>query len=556
MATSCRYEILEPLELVVSIGNEGGNVGSALLVPVSAATLDVPSLSAIAHAPFSFSGRATRFFPFLKSAKEGPGIFLAAATNVLDLHVGSGAILVAELSLPTATIEGVSLTCDELVASRSNPAAERTPLPSDHGVLRFLDRERVALFAEPPVASSKRFVTLAHAHDMPLFELETREGASHVAYAWSDGTRIDGWIESAALRLPQRCERDGSCDEATPVLHGISSGYPTHNWETRGFGKQSRAHVTSKTPVFALPGRYRWTTTVDESLAIYTPAATDEWVRVVGPRSEAAPELGAWVSRAAVKLLVDAADWKLPKMGQELFIDDELSVARVAADAYVITARTFYTSNVLVVRMPDRTVVICSSPFESDATRTLVAWVNATLQPTRIIAINTHFHRDGTGGNEAFRALGVTSYASELTQRLLREKGEPHRLDAAQGFKDEDKRRRVLSTALVPADHTFDAREGLDLSFAGEHVRVIHPGAAHSPDNVLVFFPTRALLFGGCMIKSVAEIGYVGDADLVHWEAAVEVARALHPDVVVPGHGAVGGRELFDVTVKAVRRAR
>jgi hypothetical protein len=40
-------------------------------------------------------------------------------------------------------------------------------------------------------------------------------------------------------------------------------------------------------------------------------------------------------------------------------------------------------------------------------------------------------------------------------------------------------------------------------------------------------------------------IGYVGHADLDRWEAAVEVARGLHPTIVVPGHGAVSGPDLL-----------
>jgi glyoxylase-like metal-dependent hydrolase (beta-lactamase superfamily II) len=172
-----------------------------------------------------------------------------------------------------------------------------------------------------------------------------------------------------------------------------------------------------------------------------------------------------------------------------------------------------------------------------------------------MIAINTHFHLDGTGGNEAYRELGVTTYASEQTQRLLAERGVLVQKDAAEGFGDSEKR-RILAMKVVAAEKTFSARDGLVFSFGGEAVQVIYPGPAHAPDNTLVFFPKRSLLFGGCMIKSSRSIGYIGHADLEHWEAAVEVARRLHPTVVVPGHGPVSGSDLFDLTVAVVRDAR
>jgi glyoxylase-like metal-dependent hydrolase (beta-lactamase superfamily II) len=245
-----------------------------------------------------------------------------------------------------------------------------------------------------------------------------------------------------------------------------------------------------------------------------------------------------------------------PNPGETSRINSELMVKGVGPDAFVVTHEPFVSANVLVVRMPDGTVVLCSSPVETQATRALVGWVHAALAPSHIVAINTHFHVDGTGGNEAYRELGVVTYASDHTQALLAEKGQRTQAATASGFNDIDKRRRVETTKITPAERTFPEHDGLLLTFGGEEVRVLYPGRAHSPDNVLVFFPAKQLLFGGCMIKAVREIGYIGDADLDHWEQAIEFARGLGAKLVVPGHGAVSGPDLFDVTISAVRDAR
>jgi metallo-beta-lactamase class B len=236
-------------------------------------------------------------------------------------------------------------------------------------------------------------------------------------------------------------------------------------------------------------------------------------------------------------------------------IDEELSVRSLAIDTYLVVHEPFVSANVLVAKMPDGTVVICSSPVETEASRALVAWVKRTLKPTRIIAINTHFHPDGTGGNDAYREHGVETYASTLTQRLLKEKGVPMLAESAKSFEGTE-RERILATKIALASHTFDEKVGLAFRFGDEEVRVVYPGAAHSPDNVLVFFPARGILFGGCMIKGSQSVGYIGDADLEHWEAAVEIARGLGARVVIPGHGPVGGPELFDLTTSVVRKAR
>lgn len=236
-------------------------------------------------------------------------------------------------------------------------------------------------------------------------------------------------------------------------------------------------------------------------------------------------------------------------------IDEELAVRALALDTYLVVHEPFVAANVLVAKMPDGTVVICSSPFETEASRALVRWIKAKLSPTRIVAVNTHFHFDGTGGNEAYRELGVEIYASTHTLSLLKAKGAALQADTAQQFRAIE-RERMLAMKIAYADHSFDESAGLTWTFGGEEVRVLYPGPAHSADNVVVFFPARGVLFGGCMIKGSPSVGFVGDADLEHWEAAVDAVRELRPRVVVPGHGPVGGAELFDLTTSVVRRAR
>jgi hypothetical protein len=115
-------------------------------------------------------------------------------------------------------------------------------------------------------------------------------------------------------------------------------------------------------------------------------------------------------------------------------IDAELEVRRISDDAFLVTHEPFFSSNILIVRMPDNTVVICSSPLETQGTRALVQWVRERFRPRQIIAVNTHFHFDGTGGNEAYRALGVETYASDLTQALLAKKGPSMKEEVAGDF--------------------------------------------------------------------------------------------------------------------------
>jgi metallo-beta-lactamase class B len=68
-----------------------------------------------------------------------------------------------------------------------------------------------------------------------------------------------------------------------------------------------------------------------------------------------------------------------------------------------------------------------------------------------------------------------------------------------------------------------------------------YPGAGHTRDNIVLWFATSRVLYGGCLIKdkSATNLGFTGDADLAAWPAAVRrvAERYPSPAVVIPGHG-------------------
>lgn len=246
----------------------------------------------------------------------------------------------------------------------------------------------------------------------------------------------------------------------------------------------------------------------------------------------------------------------IPADGEVLRIDAELTVRRIAPDAFVVTHEPGFASNVLVVRMTDGTLVLCSSPLDTQATRTMLRWLGVTFAPRRLVAFNPHYHPDGTAGNEAYSEADVETYATDLTQRWLADHGPRVRDEAAASLDNPALAARVRATRITAAAHTIPADGPFTLTFGGEEVRVIYPGRAHSSDNVVVFFPARGILFGGCMIKTGRTIGNTLDADLGNWESAVRSLEGLGARLIVPGHGSVGGAELLNNTIEVVRSAR
>lgn len=73
-----------------------------------------------------------------------------------------------------------------------------------------------------------------------------------------------------------------------------------------------------------------------------------------------------------------------------------------------------------------------------------------------------------------------------------------------------------------------------------------YPGAGHTQDNVVVWFPKQSALFGGCFVKSEG-LGNLSDAVIKAWPESTQnvIFRYGNAELVVPGHGKVGDASLL-----------
>lgn len=244
---------------------------------------------------------------------------------------------------------------------------------------------------------------------------------------------------------------------------------------------------------------------------------------------------------------------------------DPLLIEPLVDDTWIATDREFHDSKVLIARMPDGTAVIVSSPFEDVGATRLLTWIRKEIAPRRIVAINPHFHFDGTGGNAVFNRAGVSTWSSDLTRALIEREGLNLKRAVWKGQTDPGLRARMERMTPAAATHTFPLKTGKTFDFGGEKVIVSFPGEAHSPDNVVIDFPKRRILFGGCMIKPGKSLGYLGAANLSTWPHAMRALKRYHGYTVIAGHVKPGGYAYIERTlanaiaaspeVKAARKA-
>lgn len=221
-------------------------------------------------------------------------------------------------------------------------------------------------------------------------------------------------------------------------------------------------------------------------------------------------------------------------------LDADLYLRQIQEGVYVITHEFPWAANSMIVEMADSTLVLVDTPYTPEATQLVLDWVQGRLGERKIVAINTGFHHDNLGGNSYLLEAGIPVYGSDLTVELLEERGDQMRAQTLSWLeKPEYVRYRQAHEILpyVPPDHLFPVDEGLELRFGAEVVQVYYPGPSHSPDNVVVYFPGRGILFGGCMIIGWDEVGNTADADMEAWPDSVRKLSQFDFDVLVPGHG-------------------
>jgi metallo-beta-lactamase class B len=221
-------------------------------------------------------------------------------------------------------------------------------------------------------------------------------------------------------------------------------------------------------------------------------------------------------------------------------LSKDLHLRLVRKDVVVVTHGFPWPANSLIAEMANSDLVYVGTPYTPTAMREVLTWMDARWGRRKIVAINTGYHVDNLGGNEALIERGIPVYGSDLTAELLKERGEQTRkvtLGMLGGEANEEYYRVHAALSFVAPTHQFPLAQGLRLTFGSEPVQVYYPGPSQAPDKVVVYFPSKKVLFGGCMILGGDRVGNTSDADLGRWPDAVRRVAQFDAAIVVPGHG-------------------
>ncbi len=216
---------------------------------------------------------------------------------------------------------------------------------------------------------------------------------------------------------------------------------------------------------------------------------------------------------------------------KEIYKSNDLIVTQIAENSFLHTSflQTNDFGNVpcngLIVRNSNEAIIF-DTPTNDKSAQELINWIKKTLDCKINAIIPTHFHDDCLGGLKAFHQNEIPSYAYFKTIELAKENN------------------------LVVPENGF--KDSLILKVGDENITAKFLGEGHTRDNIVGYFPSENVMFGGCLIKEIdASKGYLGDANVADWSGTVEKVKKEYPNVkiIIPGHGEYGDKKLLDYTI-------
>ena len=198
----------------------------------------------------------------------------------------------------------------------------------------------------------------------------------------------------------------------------------------------------------------------------------------------------------------------IAQTNEKIVIDNDIQLIHLQDSIYVpVTWHQSenygrFPSNGLIVIKNGQALMI-DTPMDNDKTEQLTKYLKDSMSVDLAKLIIGHFHDDCMGGLEYLQNIGIESVANSMTIKKCREIGLP-----------------VPSTPFT---------DSLTFDFNGETIDCRYFGAGHSFDNITVWIPSKQILFGGCLVKSINSkgLGNLIDAIVADWDITIEKVEKI-----------------------------
>jgi len=200
---------------------------------------------------------------------------------------------------------------------------------------------------------------------------------------------------------------------------------------------------------------------------------------------------------------------------------EEAKLMEALPNIYCMVDLTGNGANSTFITTKEGVIVIDTRGNEKEAGQVLKAIREVTEQPV-VYVVNSHFHKENISGNGVFKSA----------RTLI-----AHKQALAMIVTEAEREKRVIT----PPNLAFEKQ--LELKLGKYHLKLIHPGPAHTDGDLYIYIPKwRILITGGMVFNHI--IPFMGDGYIDSWIHALVEMEDLDAEVIVPGHGPVGGKPL------------
>ena len=189
-------------------------------------------------------------------------------------------------------------------------------------------------------------------------------------------------------------------------------------------------------------------------------------------------------------------------------------------------------ANIGLIVTPAGAILIDSGATLQSARKIEEAVRRITPQPVKWV-INTGGQDHRWLGNGHFLSRGADIIAHTNAQADMQARGGDHLAGLRAVLKER-------ADGTVPALPTrFVEGPDTQLELGGVTLALRHRGGGHTPGDMMVWLPSRNVLFSGDIVYVDRMLGVIPVSSTKAWLAAFKVIEELQPRHIVPGHGRV-----------------
>ena len=208
-----------------------------------------------------------------------------------------------------------------------------------------------------------------------------------------------------------------------------------------------------------------------------------------------------------------------PAAAQRDFSNIEIETTKVADGLYMLVG----AGGNIGLSVGDDGAFVIDDQFAPLNDKIMAAIKDVTDKPVEFV-LNTHFHGDHTGGNEAFGKAGAHIVAHDNVRKRL----------------DADERVAEVALPVITFSKTITFYRN------GQKIYVFHPKNAHTDGDSLVYFPDlNAFHLGDVMFKDNYPFIDVDSGGSINGAIAAlkKVYKIADDDTkIIPGHGSLSTR--------------